>query len=628
MHRKQNTAFILIALALLLVGLAACTPTTPEPTEAPPTAEPSGQSEAEETPVPSTDEPTAAPPTPTETPSEPTATPRPIEDGIGAAGIGDPYFPTMGNGGYDVQHYTLDLAVDMANNTIEGTATIDALAEGDLERFDLDFAGFDISELTINGEPADFAREETELEISPAAPLDAGEAFSVAVTYAGTPGEGTSTEVPLFEQGWYNYGNGVLVAGEPSGALNWYPVNGHPADKATYTYRITVDDPLVVAANGVLTEIVPDADTGRTTYVWEMNDPMASYLTTLAISEFVVDESVTPGGVPIRSYFDLGLPEDIRAEFDAIPAMLDYYAATFGPYPFDVYGVVVHDAPLDFALEAQTLSVFGWTFVDEVTIAHELAHQWYGDSVTPARWQDIWLNEGFATYASTLWFEESQGAEVADSMIRTYYEDMASPFAPTHLPPTAMSRIVQQLPLEGKMYTRDEAAGAMEALFNGDETIMEEVETLLDDLPEGQEIDKLGLMLLLQELPDQEVTITKDQLVAFLYALGLDDLAETTATPFLIGDPTPDALFDRRVYERGALTLHALRLEIGDEAFFELLRTYAQRYQDSNATTEDFIALAEEISGQQLDDLFDAWLYTERLPDIPQMDLYLDDFIE
>ncbi len=633
MYPRKNTAGVLIALALLLAGLAACSLTAPEPTETPlateppPTATESGGSEVEETPAPTADDaPATAAPTPTEVPAEPTTPPELIENGIGAAGIGDPYFPTMGNGGYDVQHYTLDLAVDMAADTLAGTATIDALAEGDLARFNLDFAGFDISELTVNGEPADFTREETELVISPTAPLGAGEAFTVAVTYAGTPGEGARPDRPQFEQGWFTYDDGVMVAGEPSGALNWYPVNGHPADKATYTYRITVDEPFVVAANGVLVDTVKDGD--RVTYVWEMDDPMASYLTTLGISDFDVEENETAGGVPIRNYFDSDLPDDVRDEFDVTPDILDYYAETFGPYPFDAYGVIVHDTNLSFALEAQTLSVFGRVFINEEVVAHELSHQWFGDSVTPARWRDIWLNEGFATYASTLWTEHSQGAEAADRVIRRYYENMASAHRPAHLPPLEMAGIVQQLPIDDQTYTRDETFEAMQALFGSDDLIMGEVETLLEDLPEGQQLDKLGIMLLLQELPEKEVAISKEQFVDFLYALRLGEFADVAAAPFLIGDPTPDALFDRRVYERGGLTLHALRLEIGDEAFFDLLRTYVERYHDANATTEDFIALAEAISGQELGDLFDAWLYTERLPDIPQMDLYLDDFIQ
>jgi aminopeptidase N len=213
--------------------------------------------------------------------------------------------------------------------------------------------------------------------------------------------------------------------------------------------------------------------------------------------------------------------------------MLDYFELVFGPYPYEAYGAAVADVDLGFALETQTLSLFGRNIVTgtprgraESVIAHELAHQWFGNSVSLSTWRDIWLNEGFASYAQILWTEYKYGADSADSMLRSWYAQINNP---------------------------------------------------------------------------------------------LVRMSEGNAVP---GEPAQDRLFTTAVDLRGGLTLHALRLAVGDDAFFAILRAYADRYQHGNATTADLVALSEEISGQPLADLFDAWLYQQRVPDLPEMGLY------
>ncbi len=439
----------------------------------------------------------------------------------GAPGLGDPYYPGLGNGGYDALHYTLDLNVNPDENTLDATATLNAQATQDLSAFNLDFSGFTIHALTVNGAPADYRRSGRELTVIPAEPLLDGEAFVVVVTYSGTPRPFEPQAVPLL-MGWNTYEGGVYVVGEPVGASQVYPVNEHPLDKATYTIRVTVPPPYEVAANGLLVEASDSGDTR--TYVWEASDPTASYLVTINIADFDVVKDEGPGGLPIRSFYPAGRGAEGVTVFARQVDMLEYYSSVFGPYPFEAYGVVVAGTELGFALETQTLVQYGSEVLEgdsEEVIAHELAHQWFGDSVALASWQDIWLNEGFATYASGLWREHAHGREAFDAWIGELY---------------AYVRRVAQF----------------------------------------------------QEPP---------------------------------GRPSPDDLFSLNVYYRGALTLHALRERIGDAAFFTLLRTYADTYRNGNARTEDFIALAEEIGGQDLDAFFDAWLYQRPLPDTPAMGL-------
>jgi aminopeptidase N len=446
----------------------------------------------------------------------------PTADGslFGADGIGDPYYPQMGNGGYDVSHYDLAIDVDMGVESISATATIQALSRQVLGRFNLDLAGFDIASVKVDGAGAEFSREGGELIITPAVQIPSDTEFTVEVVYAGRPGEGEAYGEIEFLEGWNFYPDGVIVAGEPTGAETWYPSNNHPLDKATFAFHITVAKPFVVAANGVLKERTDHGDTW--TYDWEMDDPMATYLATIAISNFEIREKSTKTGVLVRDYLDADIRGDVEASTAVLPEALDFFSSIFGPYPFDACGVVVHELEIPFSLENQTLIVMGYTFAYDIVVVHELAHQWFGDSVSVASWKDIWLNEGFASYAEALWWEHTEGPGALRKDLADRYEYVSS-------------------------------------------------------------------------------------------------IPASRTEP--IGDPGPDHLFDPEVYDRDALTLHALRLKVGDAAFFRILKEWFLRYKNGNASTADFILLAEEISNQELDDFFQAWLFETALPDIPEMGL-------
>jgi len=439
---------------------------------------------------------------------------------IGAAGLGDPLYPQLGNGGYDVTHYAIELAVDMDSDTITGTTTIQAQALQPLRRFNLDFLGLAIEAIQVNGRPARFERAGSELTLTPAIPLASGQAFTVTVAYHGQPTP--ITDDPAVPRsygaiGWLRLEPGVFVISEPTGAMTWFPANNHPSDKATYGFAITVAEPYVVAANGLLIDEIDNGDTR--TYVWAENKPMASYLATLAIAPFVVMTDVGPDGLPIRHYLpprpEGSRPQPIVDALRETPAMLRFFTELLGPYPFEAYGVaVIDDERIRIGLEAQTLTILPTGRVAEAQL-HELAHQWLGNSVTPATWQDTWLNEGFATYGEWLWVGETGGQATFDALVGTQYAGMvrAQLGAPAH--------------------------------------------------------------------------------------------------------PPPDRLFAAPVYTRGAWSLHALRLQIGDDAFFALLRDWVARYQYGNASTADFMALAEEVSGQSLADFFQEWLYNAAVPPRP-----------
>jgi aminopeptidase N len=432
----------------------------------------------------------------------------------GAAGIGDPYFPTYGNGGYDVAGYDLKLAYDPASQRLSGTATITATATQDLSRFDLDLAHLTASAVTVDGKPATYAAQHDELVVTPGAGLNKGRGFTVVVTYAGKPQ--ALRNAALGQGGWIATADGGFALGEPESASTWFPVNDHPADKATFTVAMTVPDGLEVLSNGVPGR--NDTAGGRTTWTWTENTPIASYLTTVVIGRYRVARTTHDGKSMI-----IATPESLPADSPGARSLArtgeiaDFLSTQFGPYPFDAYGgILLDDARVGYALETQTRPVYSDNFFtggpNPTVVAHELAHQWFGDSVALERWQDIWLNEGFATYAEWLWLEHTGVRTVAASFDRVY------------------------------------------------------------------------------------ATFPWNRPAA---------------------DPGVDDLFDDAVYQRGAMTVYALRRTIGDGALARLLTTWTSEHRDGNATTADFIAAAEKVSGKNLDEFFRTWLYGSARPAHP-----------
>ncbi|MFG1872642.1 M1 family metallopeptidase [Micromonospora arborensis] len=435
----------------------------------------------------------------------------------GAAGVGDAYFPSYGNGGYDVDRYTVKVRYDPAKDKLTGTTTVQASATADLSTFNLDLAGLTVTAVTVDGAPATHRREHNELVIKPASGLINGNGFVAEIAYEGVP-KPLKNET-LGDGGFLHTSDGAIALGQPESASTWFPVNDHPSDKAAYDFEITVPDGLTAVSNGV-----PGGKTstgGWTTWKWSEKSPMASYLSTVVIGKF----RITTGEHKGRPVFSAVTTNLAKGAADSSIAetvkVADYLETVFGPYPFDAYGgVVVSDSRISYALETQSRPVYAASFFRQgentEVVAHELAHQWFGDSVALAKWEDIWLNEGFATYAEWLWAEHTNE------------------------------------------YTAKQA-------FDTDYA----------------------------RVP-----------------------AQVWKTP--PGKPGVQELFSESVYQRGGMTLHALRVAVGDEAFFEIVKTWAAEKRNGTATTAEFVALAERISGKQLDALFDAWLYGTKKPALPK----------
>lgn len=422
--------------------------------------------------------------------------------------LSDRYFPQRGNDGYRVAHYDLTLDYRVGPNRLAGTAVLSAAATGDgpLRTFALDFGKFRIGKVLVDGTAAHFSHRGEKLRITPDGPIPAGAEFTVEVRYTGNPKPSSS---PFGELGWEQLTDGSLVASQPIGAPSWFPCDDRPAAKARYRISITTGALYRAVANGRLTSHTRGGSTA--TWVYEEDEPMASYLATVQIGRYECGE--LPGAVPQRLVHPGRIGGQVHRGFARQPEMMEVFTRLFGPYPFHSYTVVIADDLLEIPVEAQGMSTFGINHASgrgggERLIAHELAHQWFGNSLTLGDWRDIWLHEGFAAYAEWLW-SEAGGGETADQHARRWHRRLAA-------------------------------------------------------LPRD----------------------------------------------LLVGDPGERHLFDDRVYKRGALTLHALRLRLGDAAFFELLRAWTAAFRHSTVSTADFVAF---VPGAP-EAFFHSWLYHLALP--------------
>ncbi len=328
----------------------------------------------------------------------------------------DTLFPHQGNPGYDVRHY--DVALDYAplTNHLDAVTTIRAHARHRLTSYHLDLSGMTVSAITVDGRAATWTRSGHELVVTPARKVSGR--FITTVSYAGTPAEHTDADGST--EGWVRTADGAIALGEPVGAMTWLPSNNTPGDKATYTFRVTAPDTHQVAANGVLAKQVDDGT--RTTWVWRAEEPMSTYLATVAIGKFDVYNStmssITGDPISISSFIDATGNPATEAR-SLLPEVISFEEKLFGPYPFSSAGMIVDNARVGYALETQTRPFYPGR-VDTLTLVHETAHQWFGDSVTLRDWHDIWLAEGFATYAEWLWDSAHGGDTPAQQFAALY----------------------------------------------------------------------------------------------------------------------------------------------------------------------------------------------------------------
>ena len=342
----------------------------------------------------------------------------------GSPDSGDSLFPHQGNGGYDVAHYAISLRWRL-DGTITATTVVTAVATQGLSKFNLDFRGLTIDGVTVAGHQAGWRRpSRRELTITPASPVAAGRTFRTVVRYHGTPHYLLDPDGS--PDGWLRTSDGATVLSEPIGAMTWFPDNNTPSDKAAYDITVTAPSAKKVASNGRLLKRTLNHNK-TTTWQWRESTPMAPYLATVSIGNYDETTGTSGDGVRLRSFTDTSTGGRHTAAHAG--DVVDFLASKFGPYPFASAGIIVDNVPVSYSLEVQTRPVFPYDPGVGTLLAHELAHQWFGDSVSLSDWSDIWLNEGFATYAEWLWQARTNPGAPADRFHSLYDANgPASPF--------------------------------------------------------------------------------------------------------------------------------------------------------------------------------------------------------
>ncbi|MDC0772278.1 M1 family metallopeptidase [Streptomyces sp. HD] len=440
-------------------------------------------------------------------------------------GVGDRLYPYLGNPGYDVAAYDLSLTYPGTNTKhLQAVTRIDAWTTEDLDRINLDFAHGKVESVLVDGEPAKFSTAGEDLVITPETPLSEGNWTRITVRHTSDPEYGEQRE-----GGWVRTADGLAMANQADAAHVVFPCNDHPSDKAMFTFRVTAPNAYTVVANGQRADVKRAGK--ATTWTYRTSHPMATELAQVSIGRSKVLNRTGPHGLPVRDVVPAEQREKLEPWLKKTPEQISWMESKIGEYPFETYGLLVADASTGFELETQTLSLFErglftepafpkW-YVESIMV-HELAHQWFGDSVSPRTWSDLWLSEGHAT-----WYEALYAAEKAGR------------------------------PLEARMKAAYAASDRWRAAGG------------------------------------------------------------PPASPKAPEPGKKNGIFRPNVYDGAALVLYALRQEIGAPAFERLQREWVSRYQDRTASTSDFVALAEEVSGRHLDGFMHSWLYGEKTPPMP-----------
>jgi aminopeptidase N len=346
------------------------------------------------------------------------------DTGNGSAQGTDPYWPLDGNGGTDAQHYDVRVRYDFATGRLRGRTAITMTAIADLRSFSLDLL-LPTTAVKVDGRKARFRKVgKHELRVVPKTPIAAGASFRVVVRYAGKPG----TYRYAGERNWLASSTEVVAMNQPHMAPWWFPSNDHPSDKATFDVRVTVPKGKQVVGNGV--RVGRTVKRGMATTHWRMSDSMATYLAFFAAGRYVIDQGTTAAGIPYYNAVSRGLEprlrKYVRGQLARTGAITDWLQAKLGPYPFATTGGLVTGLDVGFALENQSRPTYG-SWIYPGVIVHELAHQWFGDSVAVQRWRDIWLNEGFATYMEAVYASENGGPPLKSYLDKMYDKQCGSP---------------------------------------------------------------------------------------------------------------------------------------------------------------------------------------------------------
>ena len=447
----------------------------------------------------------------------------------GAPGVGDTLYPDLGNGGYAVERYWLKMrfADDLVGYT--ATTTLNARATQALSRFDLDLRGTQVKEVAVNGRAAAWARAGEELQITPSKPLARGAAFSVRVTVEGETVDTTKLEKGTLPLGLVRIGEWVQATSQPSSAHTYAAFDDHPSKKAPAIVSIEAPSRFNSVSNGELTATWIKGD--MTTRTFQNTRKIPPELLQIGVGPFAIVERGGPHGLMLRYALPSDKLDQIVPQLMVVPTTVDLLESRLGPLPLKTYGYYI--TPIGGDLETQSITLFSTRELSAKSLQsgylgllarHEMSHEFFGNSVSPRTWSDLWLSEGHATY---------------------YEADFWSAKTPDENGLKQLRRIYQ--------------------------------------VADGQ-LAKYG------------------------------PIAAPSGASFENKDLMP---FGFLAYQGGALTLYALRQEIGDANFERLERAWVNENRDSVAGTADYIALASRIAKRDMSPFLRSWLYADKVPPMP-----------
>jgi aminopeptidase N len=420
---------------------------------------------------------------------------------------------------FDLQHLKLELSFDLPARKVLGTATLRmAPLAGDLREAALDSAGLAIESVTVAGRPLAFRTTDDKLYLTLDRQYPGGAPVDVVIRYHAQPKRGMFFVFP--DKYHPDRPKQIWANGDTAGGNNryWFPTYDFPNDRTTTEMLITVPAGWEAISNGKLVSTREDKAAGTATFHWLQDKPMSTYLVSLVAGEF--EKSEESWKVPVTYYVPRGRSGNVARTFGRTVQMLDFFSASIAPYPWAKYAQALVDTfgggmeNTSATTETTGALLDARDFEDrrngtDSLIAHEMAHQWFGDLITCADWRHTWLNEGFATYFAALWEESAHGRDV---------------------------------------YEWKEMLAARGIVSGG-------------------------------RIP----VVPRD------------------------GDDSNTAY--STIYNKGGWTLHMVRGQLGDALFWKAIQHYTKKFSYRVVTTSDFVEAIAEATGQDLEWLFDQYVY-------------------
>ena len=325
---------------------------------------------------------------------------------------------------YDLQHSKIALRFDLDQKKVLGDVThsLSILREG-TTKISFDSVGLTIQSVTVNKSPAKFETSADKLIVPLPAAAKAGEKFDIAIRYEGKPAKGLYFILP--DKDYPDRPKQIWSQGESEDTRYYLPTYDYPNDRLTTETILTVPAAWITVSNGKLISVT-DAGKGLKTWTWKESVPSSTYLITVVAGEYDVVKE-TWRGMPVTYYAPKGRGDRLPINYGRTPAMLELFSKKFGvDYPWEKYAQVMVDDFVAGGMENSSATTNTssslvhpklapeYTTGEDGLISHELAHQWFGDLVTCKDWGDIWLNEGFATFAEVVWSEAHFGKDQAD----------------------------------------------------------------------------------------------------------------------------------------------------------------------------------------------------------------------